>query len=1465
MNSSSLQCPHSHNEYKQLYDLVEQSGSVTVNAQNARVESEGSLTITATNIQMLTPLSLSQRIALLQQVGNLGCSKCAVDMTQKAADWLNNPESNLTERAILYLATAYKIQKKCNSDLTEIEKRLSEAFDCCLLLPGNNLLHHFIECEYFPVIDYLLKCKFQEEKVKSWLEQKNGKGCLPIHVAIMAGNIHIVNLLLQFCPSVILNTQDEDGNTPLHLAVQRAIKSKEDRQKFQPVIKNLLDLNADPRVKNFNRERPLDLASDEVKNIFFSSNQFCLYHVRNQITCFYTSNDREIKRSFWVDALPLKIEECFINLSIVKEEAQKNKEKEALGKNRNREQIFGGYEDVFKAENKKPIDPKDLFEPRYGKNPKRLLILGRAGIGKSTLCQYLTHQWWGNDGVWKNRFDLVVRINLRNLTKDNYPSKKVSLEEMIVSECFQITSEEKEEIKHVKKVLNFIPDEKKLFLLDGYDEFPADSPCKTAINTLLSSQNGSYLIVTSRPYASIRSTDFDCCLECIGFTSEDIPNYLNLPGICENVDAAEKILAFLKKNPAIHNLAHIPILLDLFTRSSKTILASKSITMTMLYGDIVNKIWERYHKRLLELNPNQKEKNADAVKKAKQFLKTLAFHSFLKHGIVFSYDSVENVAMDACKWEKDEIAGQVESLMTPGFLNCYRGKTLAESQYSFPHLTIQEYLAALYITDWLSTDQEMQVYNESKNKTEKITAKQFIVKNRYNPRFQIIWNFVSGILADSKPEYVQDFFNCLLQEPKDIIGAYHTSLLISCLEEAEISELENADLLIQLKKDCQVLIGKGSLVLLDTLKLSHQMVTKLEIIEWITSVLEKKKLAESDENLVYRCLFFFRELAKQGYCFPETSIQHLKNHLLFFGDQVTNVFVAIAQGHPNLSEKMFGNLLQLSAINDEEGGSNAIAAIGRIVKSGLVSKEKISEIISFLTSKLFSEENDNFDLSYTFGELLSSGFVVSEEVVLQLKTAMEDYASESRASEDCASKEDLRREAVDWLGLIVINNSDYCNQILEILDKAFWEDPSFLVRQQVVRALSQIAQKQELAAENAIGILLTIMERNRNQGRDTYNRDLTSIQSEDSLDIYGELLDLRRIICDEVSEIILKSKYSTEELIKNWVDFLSHSEFDPLALDLLYPKIYKLRKKILPVLQPASDLITPQSLLQDLKSETINCVDWLIKLAILEEMISSERELTGSIVDELIGIWIAKKVSKLQENRVMYHQVADVLVRAVRSQKNVSLETIKKLTCENDEEAASILIRIVKMGCLSLESLVCPIENDLLEGKGEKLNVYSMNILSHAAESGFEFYPKTISFFIKSYLKQKRNSWPLNILSWLDLAPYASHIEINDKWQFDDLNQLFEGTSIEHVLAHFLAVPGINEVIAFRFVAKEMPVYLTNNDLCFWENNKFCCVAVSEQFIDKLKEEMLISTIPCFEDSAELSNGSDSSFSDEFS
>uniref|UniRef100_A0A8R1E2Y5 Ankyrin repeat and sterile alpha motif domain-containing protein 1B n=1 Tax=Caenorhabditis japonica TaxID=281687 RepID=A0A8R1E2Y5_CAEJA len=87
------------------------------------------------------------------------------------------------------------------------------------------------------------------------LLSKSTKNILPIHLAAWNGNLEIVKMLLLQAlekPVDLLNAVNIFNETPLHLAVQRG---------HLEVVRYLIKKNADPFIRNENRENVLDVAS----------------------------------------------------------------------------------------------------------------------------------------------------------------------------------------------------------------------------------------------------------------------------------------------------------------------------------------------------------------------------------------------------------------------------------------------------------------------------------------------------------------------------------------------------------------------------------------------------------------------------------------------------------------------------------------------------------------------------------------------------------------------------------------------------------------------------------------------------------------------------------------------------------------------------------------------------------------------------------------------------------------------------------------------------------------------------------------------------------------------------------------------------------------------------------------------------------------------------------------------------
>ncbi|GAB4222748.1 MAG: hypothetical protein Tsb005_15560 [Gammaproteobacteria bacterium] len=274
---------------------------------------------------------------------------------------------------------------------------------------------------------------------------------------------------------------------------------------------------------------------------------------------YYQSSDYTALSTI-TDASNVKrqIYEVFVNLAIVQEVEQKKRETDILNRTSDttvsdvenksaeadsssqstterREAQLSAYKTIHQT--KTPIALKDLFtralsvqrkQQDGGTTPsdiaKRLLLLGRAGIGKSTLCKYLSYQW--AKGQLLTEFTWVFHVNLRYVAFDERLKSVATLPDLLRALYWPKISSEKasalwKKMKH----------DKVLWILDGYDEV---AHCQLSLieNDLIKQP---YCLLTSRPYAAqAQRQQVDAVLENIGLTSENIDCYIEQYFQCQD-------------------------------------------------------------------------------------------------------------------------------------------------------------------------------------------------------------------------------------------------------------------------------------------------------------------------------------------------------------------------------------------------------------------------------------------------------------------------------------------------------------------------------------------------------------------------------------------------------------------------------------------------------------------------------------------------------------------------------------------------------------------------------------------------------------------------------------------------------------------------------------------------------------------------------------------------------------------
>jgi len=524
----------------------------------------------------------------------------------------------------------------------------------------------------------------------------------------------------------------------------------------------------------------------------------------------------QLKRRYQIDHRDLQtiegerqlIAEAFIRLTLIQNEEQRDKERrlregrrdEAGAPDANdrtkrefRDERLSSWEDLYTP--KTPIDLKAIFDPdpkAPAVNSNRLLVVGRAGIGKSTLCQYIAYQW-ATDHLFADKFEAVFWIPLRRLDPARYPeARQYRVVEILNAECFngQLLPEDLDQLQlHIQENPHRF-----LFLLDGYDEVLPEvrrSSLQTAFEQLIAQPCS---LISSRPHDTAGLHGIDRCLELMGFMPEDIEAYIQgffanprqrlAPEVAQA--KAKALLDYLKRQPDIWGIAHIPLQLAMICPLHEEIIGEASLTVSALYHRLVKNLFKKM--LLREGHPRKKCTSAYIRKRTEltqACLTQLALRTMLENQIVLPETAIDDaIQIVMPTTDADVQAVQQERLQQQcGFLR----KVGDRPEYYFIHLTFQEYFAAAGIARVLK-----QVGISGSESYEQM--RRIILEHRYNPRFQLVWRYVAGHLADDV-RALKRFFDILMTEPRDLLGAYERHLLVHCL--AESGEPEG----LRLKRD----------------------------------------------------------------------------------------------------------------------------------------------------------------------------------------------------------------------------------------------------------------------------------------------------------------------------------------------------------------------------------------------------------------------------------------------------------------------------------------------------------------------------------------------------------------------------------------------------------------------------------------------------------------------------------------
>jgi len=647
----------------------------------------------------------------------------------------------------------------------------------------------------------------------------NDSGTTPVCAAACTGGAAVITALKTAGANV--NTPEINGLTPLYIAVQMGDVK---------VIIALLEAGANVHIKTPSGTA-LELArqSTELRDKgivkLLETHQTALglkeAEALGQLKEGYSAP--EYTTITGIFGRPLTLAGQYINLQILctdlktkkPEEDKESKESaEAKPTEKYKDARMASVEDLFgdkrviKAENLfKPI--RELFNNQVQAKdtheaPRLLLVQGRAGIGKTTFVRYAAHEW--SKGRLYTNYTWVFTLTLRKLRLlPNTP--ELSLPEWIRLSQFNDWEQKEFDELWKQSIETAIHQNQVLLILDGYDETPEHHPCQSMLKNLLTG-SGKYaklsLLMTTRPCSAGEITEKRRNLEIIGFTDENINEYIqSYFESCEQT-LVNTLTETLRKQPVIWANAHIPLNLNLLCGIMEEAIQKMQVegltqglaglsSMTRLYQVMEKKLYERSYTREEAALPNAVRQairaNTDFTRhyqKERFFLATLAFQSFEAERIIIPLQVIGAALQAYIDKEMPQSQQQKEAIGDAFFKKvCDLGliKPVLESSslpkkkqdYEFLHLTFQEYYTAIYLAAGFS----------SQEPTTQTSVGKIISKEKYNPRWQIVWWFTAGLLRENTPVYKS--YLQQLQDPssaqKDIFEHYPLGLLTRCIDE----------------------------------------------------------------------------------------------------------------------------------------------------------------------------------------------------------------------------------------------------------------------------------------------------------------------------------------------------------------------------------------------------------------------------------------------------------------------------------------------------------------------------------------------------------------------------------------------------------------------------------------------------------------------------------------------------------
>ncbi|XP_043965672.1 NLR family CARD domain-containing protein 3-like [Gambusia affinis] len=420
------------------------------------------------------------------------------------------------------------------------------------------------------------------------------------------------------------------------------------------------------------------------------------------------------------------------------------------------------------------IRREDIFKTPPGRDQpiRTVMTMGVAGIGKTLLTQKFTLDW--AEGKTNQNIQFIFPFTFRELNM--LKEEKFSLLELI-HKFFTKT-------KEISSFESF----QVLFIFDGLDESRLDLDFKnneiltdvtesSSLDVLLTNIirgklfPSALLWITTRPAAAnqIPAQCVDMVTEVRGFTDPQKEEYFR-KRFRDDEEKANRIISHIQKSKTLHIMCHIPVFCWITAKVLENLMETRE------GGDLPKTLTEMYIE-FLEVQLKIKEEKFAGRQKTKsvwspenrkliESLGKLAFDQLLKGNLIF-YDK----ELNQCDINIKDAA--LSSGVFTEMFKTERGVN-NKSVYSFVHLSIQEFLAAVYMLHCFTSRTSEVIQTFLGEKYRETSLDEFMKKvmekslSSENGHLDLFVRFLHGLTVESNQNLLEDLLGQRENSPETI-------------------------------------------------------------------------------------------------------------------------------------------------------------------------------------------------------------------------------------------------------------------------------------------------------------------------------------------------------------------------------------------------------------------------------------------------------------------------------------------------------------------------------------------------------------------------------------------------------------------------------------------------------------------------------------------------------------------------